>query len=229
MKMEPVIGGLYQPLSEEQINAIHKASLAILEKTGIGYEPGLADIVEKLERAGMEVERHSSRIRFPREKTMELISRTPARVILYSRDGNNDLDLGEHRVHLGTGGAAIQVLDPETGEARPSTLKDIHNIGRLVNQLDNIQFFLRPCIPTDIPPSLYDVNVFYAALKATHKHVMAGVNDEKGLHDVMELAALVASGRKELQEKPFISVITSFVISPLKLDTAVTRIMEEAV
>jgi trimethylamine--corrinoid protein Co-methyltransferase len=102
-------------------------------------------------------------------------------VILYARDGKNDLDLTEDKVHLGTGGAAVKILDMETGLPRSSTLKDLYDLGRLVDRLDHIHFFLRPCIPTDIPEADYDVNMFYACLKATGKHVMSGVNDEAGL------------------------------------------------
>ena len=58
---------------------------------------------------------------------------------------------------------------------------------------------------------------------------MAGVNDVEGFHKVLDLASLVAGGMKKLQESPFISVITSFAISPLKLDTQTTLIMQEAV
>jgi trimethylamine--corrinoid protein Co-methyltransferase len=56
----------------------------------------------------------------------------------------------------------------------------LYDLGRLVDHLDHIHFFLRPCIPTDIPEAEYDVNMFYACLKATGKHVMSGVNDEGG-------------------------------------------------
>jgi len=222
-------GGQYRPLSEDQLKTIHVASLAILEATGFTYESGLDETLEMLEKAGMAVDRERPRITFPRELVMEQVGKAPHQVVLFSRDGKNDLDLTEHRVHLGTGGAAIRILDLETGKARPSTLKDLYQLGRLVDQLDNIHFFLRPCIPTDIPATAYDVNVFYACLKATGKHVMAGVNDLEGFHNILDLASMVAGGMEKLKEKPFISVITSFAISPLKLDTQTTLIMQEAV
>jgi len=229
MNLKSLSGGQYRPLSEEQVKTIHKASLTILEKTGFTFEPGLEDVLDMLKKAGATVDRNNARIYFPRDLVIEQASKAPERVVLFSRDSQNDLDLTEHRVHLGTGGAAIRILDLETGEIRPSTLKDIYQLGRLVDQLDNIHFFLRPCIPTDIPPTAYDVNVFYACLKATGKHVMAGVNDVEGFHKVLDLASLVAGGTEKLQKSPFISVITSFAISPLKLDTQTTLIMQEAV
>lgn len=229
MDLKGLSGGQYRPLSEEQIKVIHEASLSILEKTGFTYESGLEDTLEMLEKAGVKIDRDRSRIFFPRDLVTEQAARAPGRVVLYSRDSQNDLDLSKHHVYLGTGGAAIKILDLETGEARATTLKDLYQLGRLVDQLKNIHFFLRPCIPTDIPESAYDVNVFYTCLKATAKHVMAGVNDIERFRKVLDLASMVAGGFEKLQEKPFISIITSFAISPLKLDTQTTLIMQEAI
>ncbi len=229
MKLQGLSGGQYRPLSEKKVKTIHEAALSILEKTGFTYESGLEDTLTMLEKAGASVDRDRSRIYFSGDLLMEQASRAPEQVVMYSRDGKNDLDLAEHRVHLGTGGAAIRILDLETGESRPSTLKDLYQLGRLVDRLDNIHFFLRPCIPTDIPVEAYDVNMYYACLKSTGKHVMSGVNDEEGLHKVIDMASMIAGGQERLQKRPFISVITSFAISPLKLDTQTTLIMQEAV
>jgi len=229
MSCKGLSGGLYKPLSDRDVEIIHEASLSILEKTGITYESGLENTLDMLEKAGTAIDRMTGRIKFPRDLIMAQAAKAPARVMLYSRDGRNDLDLTENKVHLGTGGAAIKILDLETGRPRPTTLNDLYQLGRLVDRLDNIHFFLRPCIPNDIPESEYDVNTFYTCLKSTGKHVMSGVNDENGLHQVIQLAVLVAGGREALQARPFISVITSFAISPLKLCTQSTLIMQEAI
>ncbi len=229
MNYRGLSGGIYKPLSEKDVETIHEASLNILEKTGFTYESGLDITLALLENAGAFVDRKADRIYFPRDLILEQAAKAPAQVILYSRDGQNDLNLTEDRVHLGTGGAAIKVLDLETEDPRPSTLNDLYQLGRLVDRLENIHFFLRPCIPTDIPESEYDVNTYYACLKSTAKHVMSGVNDVSGLHRVIDLAAIIAGGKDQLQARPFVSVITSFAISPLKLCTQSTLIMQEAI
>ena len=226
MNSKGLSGGIYKPLSPEGIDTIHNASLTILEKTGFAYESGLDATTEMLANAGATIDQEMKRIRFPRELILESIAKAPSRVILYARDGKNDLDLTEDKVHLGTGGAAVKILDMQTGLPRSSTLKDLYDLGRLVDRLDHIHFFLRPCIPTDLPEADYDVNMFYACLKATGKHVMSGVNDEAGLHRIIDMASLLAGGKAQLQAKPFISIITSFAISPLKLCTQSTRIMQ---
>lgn len=228
MDLKGLSGGQYKPLSDDGITTIHKAAITILEKTGMTFESGLDDTLTMLESAGARVDRTQGRIRFPGKLIEEQVKKAPNRVILYSRDGKNDLDLTENRVYLGTGGAAIKVLDLETGKPRATTLHDIYQIGRLVDRLNHIHFYLRPCIPTDISESDYDINMFYACLKSTSKHVMSGVNNEAGLHQIVDLASMIAGDKSRLQERPFISIITSFAISPLKLCTQSTRIMQEA-
>lgn len=228
MNLMGLQGGQYCPLSQEQVETIHKASLKILEKTGITYEDGLENTVQMLEQNGAVVNRDRKNITFPGNMIIEQVAKAPEKVVLCGQDPKNDLNLTGDRVHLGTGGAAIKILDPETGGIRPTTLKDLYDVSRLVDQLDNIHFLVRPCIPTNIDEADYDINMFYTCLAASSKHVMSGVNDTEGLNNVIEMASMIAGGLDKLQKRPFISVITSFAISPLKLCTQSTSIMQEA-
>ncbi len=229
MQLKGLAGGLYKPLARDDITAIHETSLTILENIGMTYENGLDTTLGMLNGRGVKLDREKSRIFFNRELVMAQADLAPERVVLYSRDGNNDLDLRQHYVYLGTGGAAVKILDLATGDARSTTLEDLYQLARLTDRLDNIHFFLRPCIPTDIPVTDYDANVIFASLKGTTKHFMTGATNEDGLHKIMDIAALVAGGMNQLKEKPFVSMIASFAISPLKLCTQSTLIMLEAV
>jgi trimethylamine--corrinoid protein Co-methyltransferase len=229
MQLKGLAGGLYKPLSSNDITTIHEASLTILENIGMTYESGLGKTIEMLENKGAKLDRDKSRIYFDRDLVMAQADLAPEQIHLYSRDGKNDLDLTRDRVYLGTGGAAVKILDLDTGEARATKLADLYQLARLVDALENIHFFLRPCIPTDIPVADYDINVFFTSLKATGKHVMAGVNNEDGFSRVLDLASIVAGSVDRLKEKPFISLIASFAISPLKLCTQSTLIMQESV
>lgn len=228
MNLMGLQGGQYRPLSLEQIQVVHDASLKILETTGITYEQGLDDTVQMLENNGAAIDRENKIIRFPRKLIIGEVAKAPEVVVLCGQDPKNDLQLTQDNVYLGTGGAAIKILDPETGRIRATTLQDLYEVSRLVDQLDNIHFLVRPCIPTDIDEADYDINMFYACLSASGKHVMSGVNNEKGLNDVIDLAVKIAGSLEKLQERPFISFIASFGISPLKLCTQSTRIMQEA-
>ncbi len=222
-------GGLYGPLSDDQVKTIHKASLTILEDTGISFEPRQEELLELLEKAGAKIDQKGSRIRFEKDLVMEAVSEAPGRVVLYSRDGKNDLELEGDQVHFGTGGTTTTVLDPDTGECRPSTLEDVYHLARLTDHLDNIDLFIRPFTPLDIPEDTYDVNICYAGLKGTSKHVMMGIFDESRFSDVVDIVAMIAGGIENLREKPFISFYTSFSISPLQQTNKSTRILCEAI
>ena len=110
MNLKGLPGGLYRPLSSKDIETLHDASLTILEKTGFRFEDGLDETIALLEANGATVDRDRGRIYLPRDLVMSQLRKTPAQVILYSRDGKNDLDLTQHQVYLGTGGAAINIL-----------------------------------------------------------------------------------------------------------------------
>jgi len=229
MSSKGLTGGLYQPLSSEDIATIHEASLNILENIGMTYESGLDETLAMLEGRGLKIDREKSRIYFDRKLVEAQAAAAPEQVVLYNRDGSDALDLTQHRVYLGTGGAAVIILDLETGKARSTTLKDMYQLARLTDRLDNIHFFVRSCAPTDVPVSDHDANAIFACLMGTAKHVMSGVTNEAGVHKMLDIAAMVAGGMDVLMQKPFVSVIASFAISPLKLCTQSTLIMLEAV
>jgi trimethylamine--corrinoid protein Co-methyltransferase len=128
---------------------------------------------------------------------------------------------------MGTGGAAVRVIDPDSDQSRPGTLADVARLARLVDGLNNVHFFVRPCTAQDVPAELLAVNEFYAALSNTGKHVMGAGYTLDGARDVIEMAALVAGGEEALRRRPFLSFITSWMISPLAYDTETTRVLLE--
>ena len=232
-----LIGGQYRPLSAEQIETIHDAALHILETTGLTYEPNLEDVIDELEQKGVQVDRSDRRLRFSRDWINSKITQAPEQFTLFSRDGRNDLEVGHDRVYLGNGGAAIRVFDTESEEARVPVLKDIYNIGRIMDRLDNIHFCLRPCMPTDVPDPYADTNFFYAFLKSVGKHMMGGINHVRSPEDIARVTTEIlelfsmATGRtvEALRQRPLFSTISCFCISPLKLSTTPMRTMLEAV
>ncbi len=222
-------GTQYRPLTDQQVETIHDAALTILENIGMTFEEGISDTIDMLEKAGAAVDRSAARVRFPRELITDQVAKAPAEVVFYGRDEKHDLTLGGDRVHMGTGGTAVTILDLETGLARKTCLRDLYDIGRIVDRLDNIHFYMRPVVPQDIPLEAYDVNSFYACMRATPKHVMCGANYLEGFEQVVEMAAMIAGGKDKLQARPFISTTACFAISPLKLCTDSTRMMQTAI
>ena len=55
MPLKGLAGGLYKPLSPDDIAAIHEASLTILENIGMTYESGLDATLDMLESEGLKL------------------------------------------------------------------------------------------------------------------------------------------------------------------------------
>ncbi|MDY7040333.1 MAG: trimethylamine methyltransferase family protein [Chloroflexota bacterium] len=218
-----LIGGQYKPLTDEQVQQIHEASLAILERTGVQVEE--PEALRLFTEAGANVE--GNRVRLPSALIEDAVDQAPSRVVLAGRDPDDDLILEGARVHIGTGGAALSVLDLETGKIRKAVLRDVADMARIVDALDNIHFYLLPIYPTDMPKETVEINKYYVALANTTKHVQAGIYTIQGIRDVVEMCEHISGGAEPLRERPIVSFITSWMVSPLKFATDVTTLLIE--
>jgi len=210
-----LIGGIYQPLTAQEIETIHQKALDILEQVGIGYEDDL-EALEMLDKAGCQIDSQARKIFMPRELVIKMVNKAPGEFTLYSRDGKNNLSIGKDRVYAGTGGTTVHILDIETGKARGTLLKDQYNITKLVDTLDNIHFYQSAVAPLDIPGERYDPNILFAAMMGTTKHIMFGCNSSAGIKEAFKIASLVVGGDEILRAKPVFSSTACVIISPLK-------------
>jgi len=221
--LKGLVGGQFKPLSNENIVRIHGSSLRILE--AIGVKVPLQEAVQILEKHGAKVD--GEIVRIPLSLVEEALKLVPNRFLMAGREEKDDLLMEDRRVYLGTGGAAINVLDLETGRARAAMLQDVAQLAKLVDALGNIHFYLRPCIPQDIPEETVDINQFYASLTNTTKNVMVSAQSVEAARDVIEMARMIAGGEEALEKRPIISFVTSWMISPLHFSTETTRILLE--
>ena len=139
MKKNGIPASLYNPLKEIDIQRIANAAFNILEKSGVGvYSPTGFDAFKK---AGAKVDQNTRVVRLTRSMIEDTIDSNPSSITLFSRNGNFNVVLENNRVHYGTGGTAIYVLDPDNGEHRPSTIEDVVLNARIVDVLENIHVF----------------------------------------------------------------------------------------
>lgn len=220
-------GGWYKPLSAESVRRIHAASLDVLERVGIEVMP--SECREIFAAAGANIDAERNRVFIPRSLVEDALATAANEVVLYGRDEKHTLALGGKRVYMGTGGAAVKVLDIDTGRDRESTLRDVAEIARLCDALDNIHFYLRPCVARDIPGEILDINTYYAALANTTKHVTGNCFTVQSMREVVEMASLIAGSREALGARPIISFITCWTVSPLRYATETVAVLTEIV
>lgn len=209
-------GSLYEPLSEGDVHKIAEAALDILARSGMAvYSP---TAFEAFKAAGAETDADTRRVRLPKSLVEDAITSNPAQITLYARDDDYDAVLEKNHVHYGTGGTAIYVLDPDSGQRRTSTLQDVILNAQLVEELRNIHVFTINVFPNEIEERDHiDVNRFFHSLDNTTRHVMGGLYSLSGCRRVIEMAEMIAGGAESLRERPFVSFIT-LLISPFKID-----------
>ena len=208
-------GGIYQPLTDEEIETIHHKALDILEQVGIGYENDF-EALEMLAEAGCTIDPKAGRIFIPSGLVNKMVDQAPGEFTLFSRDEKNNLALGKDRVYAGTGGTTTKILDLTTGNIREPLLIDQYRIAKLVDTLDNIHFYQSAVVPLDLPTDRYDSNILFAAMMGTTKHIMFGCNFRSGLKEAFEIASMVVGDDETLRAKPIFSISACAIISPLK-------------
>ncbi|MEP5154097.1 trimethylamine methyltransferase family protein, partial [Planktotalea sp.] len=207
-------GGLYRPLSEKDLRDIYSTALRLLAELGMGEVP--QRLWNDLIAAGAN-DLGNGRIGLPNALVEDAIARAAKSFVLHGRDPDRSIEVGGDRVFFGTGGAAVNTLDIDSGLYRPSTLKDLHDFTRLQDTLDNVAWFTRCCIATDVPEPLdLDVNTAYALLKNTTKPVATAFTLADHVDPIVAMLDIAAGGVGEFAKRPFIKTHISPVISPMR-------------
>lgn len=216
----------FQPLSDQEVERVHQASLQVLERTGI--EVMESEAREIFRTAGARIDAAANRVFLSRSMVEDAVAAACKQFVLAGRDPKHDMHIGGDRVYMGTGGAAVKVLDLD-GTVRESRLDDIAKIGRLVDALDNIHFYLRPVVARDIPDDLLDVNKTYAAISNTTKHVMTSAYSVQSAREVIELVSMVTGGKAAYEARPIVSFTSCWTVSPLRYAPETVQVLVELV
>ena len=220
-------GGHYRPLSDDQAKRIHTAALDALEVIGIADAPPSG--VTLLTGVGAEMG-DDGRIRFPRSLVEDMLAVAGRDITLHGRSPKHDLTLSGKRVHFGTAGAAVHLVDVENREYRECTTQDLYDAARLTEALDNVHFFQRPMVCRDVTDNLsLDINTIYASCAGTTKHIGTSFCDPTTVGESIELFHLIAGGEESWRARPFVSNTNCFVVPPMKFASESCETMEHCV
>ncbi|MGE5413922.1 MAG: trimethylamine methyltransferase family protein, partial [Syntrophomonadaceae bacterium] len=192
----------YSRLAPAECEALHAASLEILERTGVRLlEP---EAVELLERAGASIS-EGNRARIPARLVERALDSAPRRIVLHDRAGRPVMPLEGARTYFGPGSDCPHIVDHRTGERRRAVLEDVRDAARLCDALSNIQFVMSLFIPSDVPPALADRHQFESMLRNTTKPIVFVTYEMSGCADAVEMAEAVVGGAAALRERPFVA------------------------
>jgi trimethylamine---corrinoid protein Co-methyltransferase len=215
-EMPGLKSSLYRPLSPEAEKKVSDAAFRVLEESGVAVYSDIA--FNAFKNAGAVVDESTRFVRLPKSLVEDAIASNPSSITLHARGGRRNAVLEENRVHYCTGGTAIYVLDPDTGERRHSEVRDVILNARMIEALKEMDIFLINVFPNELKDNNHiDINRFFHALDNTCKPVMGGIYTMEGVQKVVRMAEMLAGSPDALRAEPFVSFIT-LIISPFKID-----------
>jgi trimethylamine--corrinoid protein Co-methyltransferase len=221
------VGGQYRPLSETDLQNIYDTTLRLLAELGMGEVPDR--LMQDLIKAGA-TDNGSGRVLFPHALVEDAIDKAAKKFVLHGRDETRSIEVGGDRVYFGTGGAAVQTLDMDSGLYRPSTLVDLHDFTRLQDTLQNVSWFTRCCIATDVPDNFdLDVNTAFALIKNTTKPTATAFTIAEHVEPIVKMLDIAAGGEGEFSKRPFMKTHISPVISPMRFGEDAVDVVYECI
>ena len=205
-----------EPISADQVEAIHHASLRVLKEVGILFlnDEALSVLAE----AGCDIDWDTKNVRFDPDWVMAQVGKAPAEFTITPRNPEKANIWGGKHFNFGNVASAPNVMDLDEGR-RVGTRKDYQNLLKLSQSYNCIHFISGyPVEPLDIHASVRHLHCIYDKLTLTDKVVHAYSLGAERVDDAMEMVR-IAGGYTDAEfdasPKMFTNINSS---SPLKHD-----------
>ena len=206
-----------QLLSSDLIRRILGEAFQLLMNPGVRV--GTA-VVELLQSAGVEVrvESNDRVARLPEALVRKCLASAPTDFYLYSRQGEKAVHYGGDDVHFDPGSCCVQMLDPNTLEARPSETRDLVRIVQVTETLPQFAAQSTAVVCSDAllsnelsndacngkhaPGAIGDLYRLFVVLQHSDKPVVTGSFSAAGLQGMIDLLAADSGSPDRLRQQP---------------------------
>ena len=215
-QLKPIIPNRHQELlSEDQLEDIQAATLAILAEVGI-YCPSERALIIYAEHGG-QADFETQIVKLPSSVVMEAMSNAPRFYTMGSRSPDHDLVLDGTATYVATDGTGVETIDFKTNQRRNSVKADVARMARVADYLPSIGFYW-PMVSAQDHPETASLHELEAAFNNTVKHVQTcTVVEEKTARYAIEMAQVISGNVETMQARPpFSSLICT--IAPLAMD-----------
>jgi trimethylamine--corrinoid protein Co-methyltransferase len=203
-------------LSADQVEAIHEASMHILENFGI--EVMSARALALLDAAGATVDHASMNVRLDRGMVAEALETAPSAYTLTPRNPQRTIRLGGDDIAFTLVAGPPNVHDLERGR-RAGNLADYRDLVRLAQHFNCIHMLgNQVCAPVELPANSRHLDTYLANLTLTDKsfHVSA-IGGGRALDGIRMMAIARGIPEEQLAADPGVTTIIS-VNSPRRFD-----------
>ena len=195
-----------EALSRLELEKIHSATLAVLDKTGVDVES--EDVRKLLKANGARVD--GNLVSFSPDMVEKAISQINKTVTLAARDPRHTVVLPSRDTINSTSGYSAYVHDMDSDESRPSTNDDLVDFAVLSDALDEVDIFWPIAMPTELESAeLQEIIALDTSFRNITKHVQCSLSNEETAIFQIKLAAALVGGEDKLRENPVFSVVAS--------------------
>jgi len=188
-------------LDRSDIDAIHGASLQVLERTGVlvNSEEHLSLLASK----GLPVDRQTRIVRMPEAAVMEAVRSAKHNFKWYARSEKNSIKVVDGKTKLGPGAECSYCIDPDTDQARLPTLEDGLMFCRLLDALPNVQIAYVPTTVSEVPAGISGRMIQMAGgLINSSKCTFGGSFNKEDVEMSIRLGEAILGDREALKKKP---------------------------
>lgn len=203
-------------LSDDQIEAIHSASIRVLEELGI--ELMSAEARQLFREAGAEVDEATALVRIDGALIEELISTAPSEFALTSRNPAKRLIFGGDYMAFGLVAGPPSVHDRINGR-RSGNMEDYNNFTRLAHHFNAIHIIgNQVCAPMELPANSRHLDTYNANLTLSDLcfHCTA-IGKGRAMDGINMMALSRGMTLDEMADDPGVTTIIS-VNSPRRFD-----------
>jgi trimethylamine--corrinoid protein Co-methyltransferase len=174
-------------LSDQEIEAMHLATLRILNETGISLtEPNSREIFAS---AGARLD--EKRVYIPPSLVERCVAAASKKLTLRGRGGNT-ITLGDGSLHFHCSGGAPYVFDYTKKTRRPAITQDVRDMARLMDALDSYHTIIPTVCATEMPGEMMAISMFRNILSHTTKPLKApGVNTGAEMRYIIRMAEVI--------------------------------------
>ncbi|OHD67589.1 MAG: hypothetical protein A2177_12530 [Spirochaetes bacterium RBG_13_68_11] len=177
-------------LDPAQVEGVYRASLGILEQTGLAVQS--ADAVRILADAGAHVD--GGRVRFPHDILERLVALSPRRFTLHARNPARSVEVGGAGLAVSPGYGSPSVADVR-GRSRDATLADFERFAGLAAACDAIDITGGLLVePLDVPAALRPLEISRSLIERSDKPFLGSVAGAAGARESLDLARIVFGG-----------------------------------
>lgn len=212
--------------TDDELYNVHLATLDLLWNVGVKIESEEAR--EILYSNGCTLDAATHIVKIPAHLVEDALRWTPKTFHACGRNPEKDWINENNRTGFVNFGEALYLIDPYSKELRKPLKKDVDDVTRFCEAMDQIVVFERALGPSEVDPDVAQVHIAESFYNHSTKHAYIGMTRPENMRAAAKMGYIVSGGEDKFRERPLYSQSTD-PISPLLHSEGATDTLIQAI